>query len=342
MMQHRPCCNDACCSQDAKPTSQLDSLLVSSIIKTTPKVDFDVNDIQVSQDGQYVLLSGCSQVRAGARPAGPEPAAGAAAHSGHAAAAPPRLQVDDTAVVALVDVYGGQVDGRKGAGQVPSRLCSLHTADYQHYGSRPGLRVLQVGGPGAMLLPALGGSSPRRQAAAGGASHLRAPPAARRQAGRRQPARSTSCAHLAIRCTPIRLQTSTASPGASGARAAWQLRSFTHLLTRPTQQVTWHKHSPNHFAVLTSDDRFKLYHIGDLTLAEQTFHLRASEAARSFDRVATRASAAVRGAAGRAPAPSPGAALAPPHAAPLAPLCRAAVLRAGRRRAARRPSPRRV
>lgn len=56
------------------------------------------------------------------------------------------LQVDDTAVVALVDVYGGQVDGRKAGHPVATRTCSLFIADYQHFSSRPGLKVLQVSG----------------------------------------------------------------------------------------------------------------------------------------------------------------------------------------------------
>lgn len=47
--------------------------------------------------------------------------------------------------------------------------------------------------------------------------------------------------------------------------------------------MSWHQHSPNHFAVLTSDSRFKLYNIKDLTLAEQTFQLKPTDSrARAF------------------------------------------------------------
>lgn len=42
--------------------AQLESVAVSSIIKTSAKIDFDVSDIQVSQDGQYVILRGCNPV----------------------------------------------------------------------------------------------------------------------------------------------------------------------------------------------------------------------------------------------------------------------------------------
>ncbi len=42
--------------------AQLESVAVSSIIKTSPKIDFGVSDIQVSQDGQYVILRGCNPV----------------------------------------------------------------------------------------------------------------------------------------------------------------------------------------------------------------------------------------------------------------------------------------
>ncbi len=48
-------------------------------------------------------------------------------------------------MVALVDVYGGQVDSRKAGHPVATRTCSLFIADYQHFSSRPGLKVLQVG-----------------------------------------------------------------------------------------------------------------------------------------------------------------------------------------------------
>lgn len=39
-------------------------------------------------------------------------------------------------------------------------------------------------------------------------------------------------------------------------------------------QASWHPGSSSHFAVLASDNRWRLYHTGRLTEAEQTFWLR--------------------------------------------------------------------
>lgn len=43
-------------------------------------------------------------------------------------------------------------------------------------------------------------------------------------------------------------------------------------------QAAWHPGSSSHFAVLASDNRWRLYHTGRLTEAEQTFWLRLSGA----------------------------------------------------------------
>ncbi len=59
------------------------------------------------------------------------------------------VQVDDTAAIEVVDVYGGQVDSRKEGHQVATKTCSLFIADYQHFSCRPGLKVLQVSCTGA-------------------------------------------------------------------------------------------------------------------------------------------------------------------------------------------------
>eukprot|EP00200_Dunaliella_tertiolecta_P014397 CAMPEP_0202393042 /NCGR_PEP_ID=MMETSP1127-20130417/92697_1 /ASSEMBLY_ACC=CAM_ASM_000462 /TAXON_ID=3047 /ORGANISM="Dunaliella tertiolecta, Strain CCMP1320" /LENGTH=499 /DNA_ID=CAMNT_0048995595 /DNA_START=34 /DNA_END=1530 /DNA_ORIENTATION=+ len=40
------------------------------------------------------------------------------------------------------------------------------------------------------------------------------------------------------------------------------------------QQVAWHPHSEAHLVVLTSDNCLRLYHLSDLSMAEQTFHLK--------------------------------------------------------------------
>eukprot|EP00967_Tisochrysis_lutea_P052417 scaffold64975_cov16-Tisochrysis_lutea.AAC.1 len=39
-------------------------------------------------------------------------------------------------------------------------------------------------------------------------------------------------------------------------------------------QVAWHPHSEAHLVVLTSDNCLRLYHLSDLSMAEQTFHLK--------------------------------------------------------------------
>jgi hypothetical protein len=41
-----------------------------------------------------------------------------------------------------------------------------------------------------------------------------------------------------------------------------------------TLQAAWHPGSSSHFAVLANDNRWRLYHTGKLTEAEQTFWLR--------------------------------------------------------------------
>eukprot|EP00775_Hariotina_reticulata_P005808 gene5806-6048_t len=46
------------------------------------------------------------------------------------------------------------------------------------------------------------------------------------------------------------------------------------LLVGSSEEVSWHPASPNHFAALASDNRWRLYHSSQLSEAEQTFWLR--------------------------------------------------------------------
>eukprot|EP00798_Chlamydomonas_sp_ICE-L_P021642 gene21642-28650_t len=48
---------------------------------------------------------------------------------------------------------------------------------------------------------------------------------------------------------------------------------YLHLSGTSVSDVTWHPHSEHHLAVLTSDNRWRLYSMDDLTQAEQSFHL---------------------------------------------------------------------
>ena len=49
-----------------------------------------------------------------------------------------------------------------------------------------------------------------------------------------------------------------------------------HPAAAAPPQAAWHPGSSSHFAVLASDNRWRLYHTGRLTEAEQTFWLRLS------------------------------------------------------------------
>ena len=96
------------------------------------------------------------------------------------------------------------------------------------------------------------------------------------QAGTLPPAPTLQALHTAL-CGP------TDVPQSAWARRApgWvRLLHFHCALSYPTFplrttfQASWHPHSDGHLAVLTSDSRWRLYGLDDLSLAEQAFDLR--------------------------------------------------------------------
>jgi hypothetical protein len=61
----------------------------------------------------------------------------------------------------------------------------------------------------------------------------------------------------------------------SQQEAHWAKQCHNHaLFVLTVLQAAWHPGSSSHFAVLASDNRWRLYHTGKLTEAEQTFWLR--------------------------------------------------------------------
>lgn len=89
----------------------LGALTVAQVLHVTPTLGFTVANIEASGDGHHVLFVGYSQ--------------------------------QETAVVALLDVYGGYpLPGAPG--RPKERRCTLHIAEQHFFSVRPGLRVQQA------------------------------------------------------------------------------------------------------------------------------------------------------------------------------------------------------